>query len=342
MSPKIAVLLGGTSAERDVSLVTGMAIAKALDEKNFEVTAMDCAYSPQPIDFHHFNSHRAIQINPSEIEKEKTELNRNLLKIIEYLVQQKFDLAFIGLHGGYGENGQLQALLEIAGIPFTGSGHLASGLGMDKNLSKILFRDAGVSTAPWLFLTKKSVSFQTIEKKVGLPLVIKPNDQGSTVGLTVVTNLAHLPQAINKAFQFSETVIAEKFIPGTELTVPILGNDPLPIIEIIPKKGIYDYENKYQAGKTHYVVPAELPAALTTEIQHLALKAFRALGCKHYGRVDFRLTPDLEPYCLEVNTLPGMTPTSLVPKSALAVGIEFPDLVERIVKLSLEDASVKM
>jgi D-alanine-D-alanine ligase len=334
---KIAVLLGGTSAERDVSLVTGRGIARALADKGHRVSAIDCAFGDQLVTDWETDSSEIIRVDHSDIENRKSELNKNLLKTLDFLIKEKFDVTFIALHGGYGENGQLQAALDLIKMPYTGSQALASGLGMDKNLSKILFQKAGVPTAPWsIFTSKQLVAEKTIEN-LGLPLAIKPNDQGSTVGLTIVKHAEELEQAIEKAFQFGKTVMAEKFIPGREMTVSMLDGRPLPIIEIIPEHGIYDYECKYQNGKSQYVVPAKIEENVTDLLRDYAIKAYRILDCRHYARVDFRLQDNKLPFCLEVNSLPGMTPTSLVPKAAKAVGINFPDLVEKIIYLALDE-----
>lgn len=334
---KIAVLLGGTSAERDVSLVTGIEIARALRRSGQTVEAIDCAFGDRRIDDLDAHIDDVIRAIPSDFESRRRELDRNLFRTIDYLLQSRFDFVFIALHGGYGENGQLQALLDLAGIPYSGSGALASGLGMDKHLSKILFEKAGVGTAPWIHLSSID-QFPHVRPQIarlGFPVVVKPNDQGSTVGLTIVRQESQLEAAVEEAFRHGNSVIAEQFIPGRELTVAVLGDRPLPVIEIIPEHGIYDYECKYQKGKSQYIVPAELPAGVTEQLQKQALAAFRALGCRHYARVDFRLNKDQQAFCLEVNTLPGMTPTSLVPKAARAVGIDFPELIEQIIRLAI-------
>jgi D-alanine-D-alanine ligase len=335
VSLKVAVLLGGTSAERDVSLITGQEVAKAIRENGHQVMAVDCAFGDALIEDWEKDINEVIRVEHSDIEKQKQKLDRNILKTINLLLQEKVQVVFIALHGGYGENGQIQNLLDLVKIPYTGSAGLASGMGMDKHISKILFEKAGVPTAPWLKITAdKKISADQLTT-LGFPLVIKPNDQGSTVGLTIVKERSQLKTAIEKAFKFSQTVLAEKFIAGRELTVAILDQDPLPVIEIIPEHGIYDYECKYQKGKSQYLVPAEISATISKKIQSLALLAYQALGCRHYARVDFRLSEDQHPFCLEVNTLPGMTATSLVPKAANAVGINFNQLVERILQLAI-------
>jgi len=331
---KIAVLLGGTSAERDVSVVSGLAISKALTEAGHLVTAVDCAFGDKIIEDWDADINDIIHVEHSDFENRKRELDRNIIQTVQFLIEQKINVAFIALHGGYGENGQIQALLDLMKIPYTGSTSLASAMGMNKHISKILFQRHHINVAPWIKI--ESVQNYNIDQieKLQYPLVIKPNDQGSTVGLTIVKERSSLDTAVQLAFQFSDTVLAEQFIPGKEVTVSILGEQALPVIEIIPEHGIYDYECKYQKGKSQYIVPAELPMEITQNLQQQAWQAFQVLGCRHYARVDFRLSPQNQPFCLEVNTLPGMTATSLVPKAAKATGIGFPELVDRIVGMA--------
>ncbi len=336
---KIAVLLGGTSAERDVSLVTGAEIARALRANGHDVRAIDCAYGDRVIENLDLDEEAIIRTTPSDFEKKRAQLDKNLFRTIQYLIDEKFEVVYIALHGGYGENGQLQAMLEVAGIPFTGSGSLASALGMDKHFSKVLFEKAGVPTAPWKTLETAREDYSDFVAQHGLPVVVKPNGQGSSVGLKIVREASELPAAIQTAFQHGNSVLLEQYIPGREMTVAILDREALPVIEIIPEHGVYDYECKYQKGKSRYVVPAEIPDQTTRLLQDYARKAFQALGCRHYARVDFRLTEEGRAFCLEVNTLPGMTPTSLVPKAARAVGYDFPRLVEEIVRLAAEKKS---
>jgi D-alanine-D-alanine ligase len=339
VSLKVAVLLGGTSAERDVSLISGQEIAKAIRHNGHQVLAVDCAFGDALIEDWQKDINEVIQVEHSAFEMRKQELDRNILKTVDFLLKEKVQVVFIALHGGYGENGQIQALLDLVKIPYTGSAALASGIGMDKHISKILFEKAGVPTADWIRISPGKYPSEEDLDRLSYPLVIKPNDQGSTVGLTIVTEPDNLKTAIDKAFQFSSAVLAEKYIAGREMTVVILGKDPLPVIEIIPEHGIYDYECKYQKGKSQYIVPAQMPDSISQRLQELAGTAYQALGCRHYARVDFRLSEDNQPYCLEVNTLPGMTATSLVPKAAKAVGINFEQLVEQIMQMPLSGNS---
>jgi D-alanine-D-alanine ligase len=336
---KIVVLMGGTSAERDVSLASGEAIVEALRSKDHNVIPIDSALGKK------FLSHNAeflpegIGTEPPDIKALEKKGGELTLKTLESFELNDVDVVFLALHGGSGEDGTIQALLDLAGKPYTGSGMLASALAMDKAMSKKIFEQSGILTPKWFLVeTKDSTDISTIENKaekfLGFPLVIKPNNQGSTVGFSLIENKDDLKEGIKKAKMFSDKILFEEYIPGRELTVGILDNQALPVIEIVPEHGIYDYECKYTKGKSRYICPADLPKEKTKEIRAIGLRAFQALGCKDYARVDFRYSPDEKLYCLEVNTLPGMTSTSLVPKAAKGMGIDFPELVERITKLA--------
>jgi D-alanine-D-alanine ligase len=237
------------------------------------------------------------------------------------------DVVFLALHGGRGEDGTIQALLDVLGVPYTGSGALGSGMAMDKDISKRLFRSAGIATADWLMTPVDAV---TAGKRLGWPLVVKPSKQGSTVGLTVVPSPDGFDAAVELAGRYDDEVMVEAFIPGRELTVGILADQALAVGEIIPEHEVFDYECKYTPGMSQEIFPADLPGSVAAECGRLGVLAHRALKLGGYSRVDFRLTPAAELVCLEVNTLPGLTQTSLLPQSAAAVGIPFPELCERI------------
>ncbi len=242
------------------------------------------------------------------------------------------EVIFLVLHGGRGEDGTIQTILDTIGVPYTGSGPIGSAMAMDKDVSKRLFRDAGVPTARWCMAP---VSSGEAGKALGWPIVVKPSKQGSTVGLTVVKRPEDFERAIWYAREFDDEVMAEAFIPGRELTVGVLDGRALAVGEIIPKHEIFDYECKYTPGMSEEIFPADLPPAVTSECQRLGVLAHRTLKLGGYSRVDFRLTPDGQLLCLEVNTLPGMTATSLLPQSARAVGIEFAELCDRICRTAL-------
>jgi D-alanine-D-alanine ligase len=344
---KITVLMGGTSAERDVSLASGMRVTQALRERGHEVAAVDTAYGLlSPADEQKLLAGGVVKTIPPDTQA-LVRLEAQLPSRLRALPAS--DVLFLALHGGQGEDGTLQALLDLTGVPYTGSGHLASALAMDKDLSKHLFRAAGVGTADWMMvpddwgsgLGTRDSFLTTAVEALGLPLIVKPSKQGSTVGLSLVKDPAQLEAAIDEALQYDDEVMLEQFIAGRELTVGILGGEALPVGEIIPKHELYDYECKYTAGMATEIFPADLTPDETREVQEQARLAFRALKLRGYARIDFRMTPEGEFYCLEANTLPGMTELSLIPQAAAAAGISFPELCERIVQLALSNSETK-
>jgi D-alanine-D-alanine ligase len=245
---------------------------------------------------------------------------------------QEVDGVFLALHGGAGEDGTLQALLDLAGVPYTGSGLLGSAVAMDKDVAKRLLRAAGVPTPDWLMAP---VPVEVAEREIGFPCVVKPSKQGSTVGLTVVKRAEQYDAAVEEAFRFDDEVMVERFVPGRELTVGVLADEALSVGEIIPKNEIFDYESKYQEGGAQEIFPADLTGEQTRRVQELGLKAHRALKLRDYSRIDFRMDGEGRFWCLEANTLPGMTAASLLPKSAKAVGMDFATLCERICELAV-------
>jgi D-alanine-D-alanine ligase len=327
---RITVLMGGTSAERDVSMASGLRVAAALRSLGYEVTSVDTAHGTlSAADERMLTSGQVVRTVPPDVQA-LLRLNRQLPARMEQLPTT--EMLFLALHGGQGEDGTLQALLDLTGVPYTGSGHLASALAMDKDLSKRLFRSVGVPTADWLMAP---TSVEQVAQEIGWPAIVKPSKQGSTVGLTLVRDPAALEPAIEEAFKYDDEVMVERFVPGRELTVGILGEEALPVGEIIPKHELYDYECKYTPGMAREIFPADLSPADTAEVQRLAKLAFRALKLGGCARIDFRMTPAGEFYCLEANTLPGMTELSLIPQAAAAAGISFPELCERIVRLAV-------
>jgi D-alanine-D-alanine ligase len=245
------------------------------------------------------------------------------------------DLVFLVVHGRAGEGGTLQALLEAAGIAYTGSGPLGSALAMDKDVAKALFRWAGVTTADWVMWPAAADEIGAL----GFPLIVKPSKVGSTVGLTLARSRQDIEGAVATAFRFDDEVMLERFIPGRELTCGVLGDRSLAVGEIIPSHDIFDYECKYTPGMSREVFPADLPPSLVARVQDAALAAHQVLKLRDFSRVDFRLSPDGTPFCLEANTLPGLTGTSLLPQSAAAVGIDFPELCDTICRLTLRRAA---
>lgn len=305
---KIAVVMGGPSSEREVSLRTGAAIVAALTAKGYNVQGLD--------------------LDPAQF--------------ITQLREGQYDIVFNAVHGKYGEDGVLQGALELAGIPYTGSGVLASAAAMDKILSKRLFAADGIPTPRFAFFAKKeqlSAVCEQIQASFGCPVVIKSAAQGSSIGVTIVEAPEQLVAAVEDAFRYSEVLLAEEYISGREVTVAVWGAEQpeaLPIIEIVPHSGRYDYHSKYTSGATEYIVPAPLNDEVAAAVQAAAVRAFQVLGCTGIARADVMLDRTGSPYVLEVNTIPGMTATSLVPKAAAAAGISFEDLCERILLMATQ------
>jgi len=325
---KVAVLMGGRSSEREISLRTGRGIAQALRNLGHETLSIDAADGGLlPAGDEEKGAPPLTAIEPAA----ETAIARP-----ETLARA--DVVFIALHGSIGENGTLQALLDLTGRPYTGSGMLASAVAMHKAMSKRVFESAGIPTPAWQLLpAEASEGDVEVARLGGLPLVVKPNEEGSSVGLTIVTETAGLAQALHDAAPYGE-ILVERYIEGRELTVSLLGDQILPIVEIRPKSGLYDYHSKYTRGASEYFCPADLPAPLAERVGRLGLEAARVLGCRGVSRVDFRLDRNDEPWCLEVNTIPGMTPTSLVPMAAKAIGMSYDQLVGRMLDLAVEDA----
>jgi D-alanine-D-alanine ligase len=331
---RVAVLFGGTSEERDVSVASGAQVVQALASAGHEVIAVDTARGALAAADR--DRLLATGVAPQPPTNEKLSLVRTgapaLLAHTGDLTQA--DVIFIALHGGSGEDGTLQALLDLAGIPYTGSGHMASAYAMDKDVAKRLFQSAGVPTPDWIMVPPPG---RAVDNTLGLPVVVKPNKQGSTVGLTVVRDAKDLRPAIETAASFDDEVMLERFVPGRELTVGILDDAALTVGEIRPRLSeIFDYASKYQEGGAEEIFPADLPDATTQTVRELGLKAHRAVKAGSYSRVDFRLDPNGGLWCLEVNTVPGMTRTSLLPQSAQAAGIGFPELCERICQAAVD------
>ena len=295
---KVAVLMGGRSAERAVSLKSGSMVLAALKKKGVDAHAFD----------------------PKE-------------RGIDALIQERFDRAFVILHGRYGEDGTIQGTLELLGIPYTGSGVLASALAMDKWRTKLLWQACGIPT-PRSELLAHGSDMQAVATRLGLPLMVKPANEGSSIGMTKVKNARELPEAYALAANYDRVVIAEAFVEGVELTAGILGDKPLPLIKLETPREFYDYEAKYQAEDTRYVIPCGLPPDAERIVQDEALFAFESLGCRGWGRVDVMLDRSGKPYFLEVNTSPGMTDHSLVPMAARHAGLSFEDLCLRILELA--------
>ncbi len=294
LSKKIGVLLGGLSSEREISLKTGRAALNALIQLGYNAVAID--------------------------------VNQNLPK---QLLETGIEVAFVALHGRFGEDGRVQGLLEMMQIPYTGSGVSASSIAIDKVITKQLLLYHGLPTPGFDFMRRGDSVNGLLERCNHLPLVVKPSREGSTIGITIARNSEALQKGIDMAAALDGTVLVEDFIAGDELTVSVLNGEALPIIQVVPKGGFYDYQAKYLSGDTEYLLPAPIDSVSYQRIQQVAVKACQALGCRGAARVDFMFR-EREFYCIEVNTIPGMTETSLLPKAAQAAGIDFKQLVEMI------------
>ncbi len=307
MTTKVAILYGGLSTEREVSLNTGRSIFDALKEKDFDAVLIDAGRDL---------SEKLREVGP--------------------------DVAVVALHGKYGEDGCVQGLLEILGIPYTGPGVMASSLAMNKIMTKKIFVYEKIPTPEFMVIDGEKFSppeiSQIVLNKMKLPVVIKSASQGSSIGICFAFQEEDVRNGILECLKYDNEILVEQFIKGRELTVSIMGNSEpvvLPVLEIVSQSGVYDYHAKYTSGASSHF-PAELPEAVDKEIREIAARAYRALGCKGLSRVDFLLSENNEPYVLELNTSPGMTATSLFPDAARAAGIEFPDLIERLINYAFE------
>ena len=308
---KITILFGGVSSEREVSIKSAMEIIPILEQK----------YNLQLIELNQLNFSNFVR----EI-KDDT-------------------LVFNALHGGEGENGQIQSFLSQHSIVYTGSGPMASMLAMNKHFTKIIATENNIKTPDWLTFRFDNHNIPNVlsyksNKKIKFPVVIKPNFQGSTLGLSIVKNKNDIDEAVRLASIYSDEILIEEFINGRELTVGIIGNKALDIVEISPKSGFYDYKSKYTMGETEYTSPANIDDSLSDFIKKQAVKIYKAIGCRHYGRVDFLLDKESNLYLLEVNTLPGLCSTSLLPMSAKSKGINFQELLDLIIKISIIDNDI--
>ncbi|MBI3399364.1 MAG: D-alanine--D-alanine ligase [Deltaproteobacteria bacterium] len=287
--------MGGMSAEREISLMSGKAVYNALVQNGYHAVAIDVGKD-----------------------------------VYNKIIREKIAVAFIALHGKYGEDGAIQGLLEVMGIPYTGSGILASAIAINKILTKQLLMLNKISTPEFEVVKKGDSIGNALFERLGTPLIVKPNSQGSTIGVSLVNGRRQIKRAIKKALKYDDTILVERFIKGREMHVSVLSGRALPIVEVRPKNEIYDFKAKYTKGMTEYIVPAKLPKGLHEKLTGIALRAFAAIGCSGAARLDMMLDNKNRPYVLEMNTIPGMTEMSLLPKAAAAAGIGFSAMVEEI------------
>lgn len=341
---RVAVLMGGISSERDISLSTGRQILESLDPEKYEAFGVDAALLPG-------SSRTVLKGAESDIstvaEARNALAESNKLLPVDSIAGgnsgRRPDVVLIALHGKYGEDGTVQGMLDLFGIPYTGSGVLASALAMDKSMTKKVLAADGIAVPKSVDFTARNGEWNRDDiaeavSRIGYPVMVKPSRQGSTIGMMKVNAQDELNNAIKQASAYDEQIIVEQFVAGMELTVGVLGNDELtalPVVEIVPKSEYYDYESKYAPGGSEHIIPARLSAAETAQAQEMALRAFRSLGCRGMARID--IIVGSEGMCvLEVNTIPGMTPTSLLPDAAKATGIGFSRLLDMLIEFALE------
>lgn len=343
---KIVVLAGGLSPERNVSLSSGSMVCQALRDRGHQVALVDLFFgledhkgepeelfnAPIPDSFKKVSRQAPDleQVRASRKWKDASAIGPGVLDLCK-----KADVVYLGLHGACGEDGRIQAALDLLGVPYTGSGYLSSAIAMDKDLTKRLVADK-VVTPRWMRVDLTEDQLDGLVEEVSLPAVIKPVDSGSSIGVFIANDKAELRHALEESVKLGGRVVIEQYIKGREIQVAVLNGKALPSIEITPKEGFYDYENKYQPGAALEVCPAPIPAEWEERIGKAAVAVFETVGLSVYARADFIVTEDGTPYFLEINTLPGMTPTSLVPQEAAAVGMDYGTLCETIIRSSLE------
>ena len=341
---KIAVLAGGTSTEREISIVSGSKVCEALRKKGHQAILIDvfCGKEDADVD--------TIFTDPFDLEKEVAYMSSFNSQIVKIQKERKSffgpkvleicdaaDVVFLALHGACGEDGRVQATFDLMGIPYTGSGYLGSALAMDKSITKQLFMENGVPTPKGIILRKADALKSAKELGFGFPCVVKTACGGSSVGVYIVNTEEEFAQALKDGFSYEEKLVVEEYVKGREFSVGVVDGKAYPIIEIAPLVGFYDYKNKYQAGSTIETCPAELSEELTKKMQRIAEMGYQVLRLENYARLDFMMDEAHNMYCLEANTLPGMTPTSLLPQEAAALGMSFEDLCDKLVTVSIEN-----
>jgi D-alanine-D-alanine ligase len=328
---RIAVLMGGTSDEREVSLSSGAQVARALREAGHSVVAVDTVSGVLSAGEEERLITEGVRATPpGQVELERLDEGHTVALTRDPSLEQ-VDVFFLALHGGSGEDGTIQSLLDVAGVAYTGSDRLGCSLAMDKEVTKRLLRDAGIPTADWL---AGDHSAQEVEEALGLPVIVKASNGGSSLRLILAHDRTELEAAIEESRSWDDLVLFERYVRGRELTVSVVGDLALPVGEVVPAHELFDYECKYQPGLAREIFPAEVATDIAESLQDLALKAHKTLRMRDLSRVDFIVDDDGTPWCLEANALPGMTANSLLPKAAAAAGIDFPALCDRIARLA--------
>lgn len=340
---KIVVLAGGISTERDVSIVSGTQVCKALRSKGHQAILVDvfCGLENAAVDTafeKEYDLDQAVAYIKSFNDKlDGMKGRREFFGPMVLELCKDADTVFMALHGENGENGKIQATFDLLGINYTGSGYLGSAIAMDKELAKQIFRECNVPTPMGTVARRKEARKTAAENGVGLPCVVKPACGGSSVGVSIAYTEEEYQKALDEGFRYEKVLIIEQYIKGREFSVGVVDGEVYPVIEIAPLQGFYDYTNKYKAGSTIETCPAELSEELTKKMQGYALAAYRALRLESYGRIDVMMDEENNMYCLEANTLPGMTPTSLLPQEAAAMGLDFPALCEKLIQVSVRE-----
>lgn len=337
----IIVLAGGISTEREVSIVSGTKVCKALREKGHKAVLLDVYFGNKDIDLENIftdsydvEAASAYMTGFNHTLEEVKKTKRDFFGPNVITMCKKADMVFLALHGENGENGKIQGTFDLLDIKYTGTGYLGSALAMDKGLAKKLLTANGIPVPKGITLQKGVKNTEIECREMEYPVVVKPCCGGSSVGVFIAKDKKEYATALEEAFSYEEEVVVEEYIKGREFSVGVVEDKAYPIIEIAPIKGFYDYKNKYEAGSTIETCPAVLDAALTEKMQKFAEASFQALNLEAYGRIDFLMKENGQMYCLEANTLPGMTPTSLLPQEAQAIGLDFPSLCEELIRVS--------
>lgn len=338
---KIVVLAGGTSTERDVSIVSGTGICNGLRAKGHQAILVDVFCGAETVDWadpfpREYDVEAASayikSFNPhiEQLKKMRKDFfGPNVLELCK-----KADFVFLGLHGANGEDGRIQATFDLMGIKYTGTGYLSSAMAMDKGVTKWMFQMKGVPVPGGVTMKRHTRKEDLAELGLAFPVVVKTCCGGSSIGVYIVKDQEEYMKALDAAFVYEEEVVVEEFIQGTEYTVAVVDGKAYPVVQIVPCQGFYDYENKYKPGAVKETCPAPISSELTRRLQDYAVQGYRALGLESYARLDFIVTDDEKIYCLEANTLPGMTPTSLIPQEAAVLGMDYPTLCEELIRVS--------
>lgn len=338
----IIVLAGGNSTEREVSIASGQGVCKALRERNHKAVLLDPYFGASKKEENLFPAEYDVDKAADTMREMSSKLEETMKTRKGFFgpnvlgICKEADIVFLALHGANGEDGKVQSVLDLMGIKYTGSGPLSSGMAMDKGITKMVFEAKGVPTPKGITLEKGKCSSQLADYGMGFPVIVKPCCGGSSVGVCIANNQTEYQAALLEAFSYENEVVVEQFITGREFSVAVVDKKAYPVIEIAPLQGFYDYKNKYQAGSCVETCPAEISSALTKEMQKYAEMGYEALNLQAYARLDFLMDDEGNMYCLEANTLPGMTPTSLIPQEAKAIGMDYPQLCEKLIEVSLK------